>query len=118
MLEVGEGDTMRMIAGILAISGLAAYLGSAFTQHHVVIVMPCIVLAVLWGHGDLQLRTLEKETPSHTTGCLGLMAVLCALSTSVGSLSWFRVLSHSTPWLGSASHGPSNGPSTRCTVPS
>jgi len=70
---------MRMMAGILVIVGLAALSGQAFTQHHVVIVMPSIALAVLWGLAI----ALRWPRPVHT-GCLGLSAVLCALSTSVG----------------------------------
>ena len=70
---------MRMMAGILVIVGLAALSGPALTQHHVVIVMPSIVLAVLW----VLAIALRWPRPVHT-GCLGLSAVLCALSTSVG----------------------------------
>lgn len=70
---------MRMMAGILVIVGLAALSGPALTQHHVVIVMPSIVLAVLW----VLAIALRWPRPVHT-GCLGSSAVLCALSTSVG----------------------------------
>lgn len=71
---------MRMIAGMLVISGLAALSSSAFAQHNVVIAVPSIVLAVLWGLA-IVLRWWQR--PVHT-GCLGLTAVLCALSPSVG----------------------------------
>ncbi len=70
---------MRMPAGVLVISGLAALSGSAFAQHHVVIAVPSIVLVVLWGLAI----ALRWPRPVHT-GCLGLAAVLCALSIFVG----------------------------------
>jgi len=70
---------MRLIAGILVISGLTALAGAAFACHDAVIAALGIVLAILWA------VAIALRWPRHVhTGCLGLAAILCALSTSMG----------------------------------
>ena len=70
---------MRMIAAILVISGLTALAGVSLAQHDAVIATLGGVLAILWA------VAIALRWPRHIhTGCLGLAAVLCALSTSMG----------------------------------